>query len=197
MRSHLAGQYHAGSNDLRPAPEWGHRVFRGRIASSYDAGGESKSDYEIVLEIAKKMGMAEAVSEGKSVEDWIAASFENQLGKKGVIGWEEFKDKGYYVYPIAEDWEKDPAGLIEFYEDPVKNPLPTPSGKLEFYSERIAKAFPHDRERASIPKWIEKSETHDERISSDRPACSPAMMSNHGRWRVHAQCDDISWSWKS
>jgi len=157
--------------------------------------GESKSDYEIVLEIAKKMGLDQAVCEGKSVQDWIATSFDNQLGKRGVISWEEFKEKGYYVYPIAEGWEKDPAGLIEFYQDPVKYPLPTPTGKLEFYSERIDKAFPYDRERAAIPKWIEKSETHDERISSDRARMFPLlMMSNHGRWRVHAQCDDISWS---
>ena len=155
--------------------------------------GESKSDYEIVLEIADQMGMKEAVSEGKSVDDWIKVSFNRSLAK--VTSWEEFLKKGYYVYPTAADWEKDPAGMIGFYQDPMKNPLPTPTGKLEFYSDSIAKAFPEDRERDSIPKWIEKSITHDERISSDRARAYPLLlMSNHGRWRVHAQCDDISWT---
>ena len=85
--------------------------------------------------------------------------------------------------------------MRKFYEDPEKNPLPTPSGKLEFYSERLAKHFPDDKERPPIPKWIEKSETHDERLSSERAKIYPLlMMSNHGRWRVHAQCDDISWT---
>ena len=85
--------------------------------------------------------------------------------------------------------------LIKFYEDPEANPLPTPSGKLEFYSERLAKNFPDDKERPPIPKWIEKGETHDERLSSERAKKYPLlMMSNHGRWRVHAQCDDISWT---
>ena len=75
------------------------------------------------------------------------------------------------------------------------NPLETPSGKLEIYSERLAKNFPDDKERGPIPHWIESSETHDERISSDRARKYPLlMMSNHGRWRVHAQCDDISWT---
>ena len=32
--------------------------------------GESKSDFEIVLEIAKKLGKYEEVTEGKSIEDW-------------------------------------------------------------------------------------------------------------------------------
>jgi molybdopterin guanine dinucleotide-containing S/N-oxide reductase-like protein len=157
--------------------------------------GESKSDYEIVLEVASKMGMDGAVCEGKTIADWIKTNFEKNLGKVTTMNWEKFREKGYFVFPTAQDWEKDPAGLIEFYQDPVKNPLPTPTGKLEFYSESIAKAFPDDRERAAIPRWIEKSETHDERISSYRAKMFPLLMiSNHGRWRVHAQCDDISWT---
>ena len=157
--------------------------------------GESKSDYEIVLEIAKKLGLEDKVCEGKTYEDWIKTSFERILGRNSLISWEEFQKKGYYVFPTAPDWEKDPPGLIKFYEDPENNPLPTPSGKLEFYSERIARAFPDDQERAPIPRWIEKGITHDERITSDRARMFPLLlMSNHGRWRVHAQCDDIAWT---
>jgi len=116
------------------------------------------------------------------------------LDLQNFISWEEFKEKEYYVYPVAEDWEKDPVGLIGFYEDPQKNPVDTPSGKLEFYSEGLAKHFPDDKERPPVPKWIEKSEMHDERLSGERAKKYPLLaMSNHGRWRVHAQCDDISW----
>jgi molybdopterin guanine dinucleotide-containing S/N-oxide reductase-like protein len=156
--------------------------------------GESKSDYEVVLEIAKKLGKYEEVTEGKTVQDWIKVFFD-EMGLETSISWEEFKEKGYYIIPIVKDWEKDPAGLIKFYQDPVKNPLPTPSGKLEFYSERLANYFPEDKERPPLPKWIEKGITHDERLSSDRARVFPLLlMSNHGRWRVHAQCDDISWT---
>lgn len=156
--------------------------------------GESKSDYEAVCEVAKKLDKYEEVTDGKTVEELIRAVFDG-MGFDKFISWEEFKEKGYYVIPVAPDWEKDPAGLIKFYEDPETNPLPTPSGKLEFYSERIAKYFPTDTERPPIPKWIEKSEMHDERISSKRAQVYPLLvMSNHGRWRVHAQCDDISWT---
>ena len=36
---------------------------------------------------------------------------------------------------------------------------------------------------------------HDERISSPRAKNYPLLlMSNHGRWRVHSQCDDITWT---
>jgi molybdopterin guanine dinucleotide-containing S/N-oxide reductase-like protein len=155
---------------------------------------ESKSDLQIVYEVAKKMGLYEAVSEGKSIEDWRKYTY-NGFGMMPVMTWEDFKDKQYYLFPPAKDWQKDPPGLRRFYENPEKYPLKTPSGKLEIYSERLAKNFPDDKERQPIPKWIESSKTHDERISSKRAKKYPLlMMSNHGRWRVHAQCDDISWT---
>jgi trimethylamine-N-oxide reductase (cytochrome c) len=73
--------------------------------------------------------------------------------------------------------------------------LKTPSGKIEFYSQNLAKHFPDDRERPPVPHWIEKGDSHDERLSSERARKYPLLiMSNHGRWRVHAQCDDISWT---
>ena len=112
-----------------------------------------------------------------------------------LISWDEFYDKKCYVFSTAKDWESDVPGFRKFYEDPENNTLATPSGKLEFYSERLAKHFPDDKERPPIPKWIEKSETHDERLSSERAAMFPLLcMSNHGRWRTHAQGDDISWT---
>ena len=156
--------------------------------------GESKSDYEIVLEIAKKLGLGERFSEGKTTKDLEKDVFDT-MEISNMISWKEFEEKKYYVYPTAKDWENDTPGFRKFYEDPVKNPLPTPTGKLEFYSERLAKYFPNDKERPPSPQWIEKSETHDERISSERAAMFPLLlMSNHGRWRTHAQGDDISWT---
>jgi len=156
--------------------------------------GEAKSDFEAVAEVAKKMGMYEEVTAGKTVEELQKAIFDG-MGFKNFLSWEEFKEKQYYPIPVAEDWEKDPVGFIKFYEDPDNCPLPTPTGKLEFYSERLAENFPNDNERPPIPKWIEKSEMHDERISSKRAQVYPLLIvSNHGRWRVHAQCDDITWT---
>jgi molybdopterin guanine dinucleotide-containing S/N-oxide reductase-like protein len=156
--------------------------------------GESKSDYEIVGEIAKKLGKYHEYTEGKTTKEWMKYFYE-YLGLKDYVSWGKLNEKGYYVIPRAPDWEKDTPGLRLFYEDPERYPLKTPSGKLEFYSERLAKHFPDDKERPPVPHWVEKGETHDERISSNRAKVYPLLlMSNHGRWRVHAQCDDISWS---
>ena len=156
--------------------------------------GESKSDFEAIVEVAKKLGMEDAVTEGFTIDDLVRETYMGMKFDK-IVPFEEFLEKDYIVLPVAENWEEAPAGLYNFYKFPEGAPLPTPSGKLEFYSESLEKAFPCDEERPPIPKWVEKSAIHDERTSSYRAAQYPLLvLSNHGRWRVHAQADDIPWS---
>jgi len=156
--------------------------------------GESKSDFEVVVEVAKQFDMEETMTEGESIADMQKAIF-GYMGIDKLDKWEDFVERKYYLYHAADDWENDTPGLRKFYEDPVKNKLPTPSGKLEFYSEKLATHFPQDQERGPLPKWIERSESHDERLTSERSRMFPLLLqSNHGRWRVHAQCDDITWT---
>jgi anaerobic selenocysteine-containing dehydrogenase len=156
--------------------------------------GESKSDYQIVCMIAEKLGLLQEYTGGKTVEELIKLCFENS-GVQDMVSYEELEGKGYFVIPTDPEWKKYPPGLRKFYEDPQNNPLKTPSGKIEFYAQNLARHFPDDMERPPVPHWIEKGESHDERLSSDRAKRYPLLiMSNHGRWRVHAQCDDISWT---
>jgi trimethylamine-N-oxide reductase (cytochrome c) len=110
------------------------------------------------------------------------------------VSWDEFKEKGHFVIPNDPDWQKYDIGLRKFAEDPEHNRLSTPTGKLEFYSERLAKNFPDDKDRQPVPHWIERGETHDERLSGDRAKQYPFLcISNHPRWRVHSQHDDMQW----
>ncbi len=156
--------------------------------------GESMSDYRIVCKIAERLGLLKEYTDGKTVEDIIKDGYESS-GVKDMITYEELNKKQYFVVPTDPNWKHYPPGLRKFYEDPENNPLSTPSGKIEFYSQRLAEHFPDDQERPPVPHWIEKGETHDERISSERAKKYPLLvLSNHPRWRVHANHDDISWT---
>ena len=155
--------------------------------------GESKSDYEIVCLIAEKLGMLDEYTGGKSVQEWIKYGFETS-GVQDYISWEKLKEKGYFVTPVDPDWKIYPAGMAAFRDDPEKNPLNTPSGKIEFCSQNLAKFFPDDEERPPVPHWIETGPSHDERISGIRAGKYPLLIvSNHPRWRLHVQFDDVSW----
>jgi trimethylamine-N-oxide reductase (cytochrome c) len=116
-----------------------------------------------------------------------------------MISLEKLKENGYYIVPVSPNWKEVKSGLIDFYNDPVKNPLGTPSGKLEFYSDRLAENFPEDNERGPMPKWViggPESEgwSHDESLEGERCKQYPLLfVSNHPRWRFHVQCDDVPW----
>jgi len=155
--------------------------------------GESKSEYEIVIMLAERFGLLEEYTGGKSVQEWIRNGFETS-GVQHLITWEKLKEKGYYVIPTDPKWEEYPHGLIKFYEDPENNPLNTPTGKIEFYATGLAEHFPDDDERPPVPHWIPYGESHQESLQHPRAKKYPLLMvSNHPRWSVHSEHEDITW----
>jgi trimethylamine-N-oxide reductase (cytochrome c) len=177
----------------------GSDIFSGQLDLLYpmphcmESLGESMSDYEVVCKIAERLGLLEEYTGGLTVPDIIKLGYENS-GSADKISWEDLNEKGYYVVPTDPDWEKIPAGLIEFYEDPEGHPLQTPTGKLEFCSTGLAEHFPDDDERPPVPHWVAEGESHQETIGTERSKKYPLLvMSNHPRWGVHSQHDDITW----
>ncbi|MCE5253320.1 MAG: molybdopterin-dependent oxidoreductase, partial [Actinomycetia bacterium] len=159
-----------------------------------DPVGESLSDFEVVAKIAEKLGLYEEYTQGKTMEEKQKLSFEAS-GMEDLIGWEELKEKQYFVIPCDPRVNDVPPGLSEFADDPKRSPLTTPTGLLEYSSSALEQHFPDDPERPPVPAWIEKGESHDERLSSERARDYPLLcMSNHPRWRMHAQADDIPWT---
>jgi len=156
--------------------------------------GESKSDYDITCMIAERLGLLKEYTDGRSIQDLVKLGFDHSGGAADYISFEEWKEKGYWIAPTDPEWEKYPAGMIEFYKDPENNPLTTPTGKLEIYSEKLAQFFPDDEERPPYPKWIPYGESHQESLLCERAKKYPLLMvSNHPRWGVHANHDDITW----
>ena len=163
--------------------------------------GESKSDKEVVAEVARALeqyggvyeGMLDKYLGGKTDDEWIKVGFETS-GVPEDLTFEEFKERQYYAFPTREDWKDIPAGIRQFHDDPEGHPLRTPSGKLEYYSTTLSHYFPDDRERGPIPHWIDEGAGHQERQYLERGRKYPFLpVSNHPHFRVHAQHDDVTW----
>ncbi len=76
----------------------------------------------------------------------------------------------------------------------ITHPLKTQTGKIEFEATDLLEHFPDDTERPPVPHWIPFGKTHQESREHPRAKRYPLlMMCNHGRWRQHAQLDDVSW----
>ncbi|MCL2124522.1 MAG: molybdopterin-dependent oxidoreductase [Oscillospiraceae bacterium] len=159
--------------------------------------GESLSDFDCVTAVAKKISNDAymAYTGNEKALDRVIELFWQGSGVAHLDSEDEFHKKDIFVVPADPTIQELPAGINPFYEDPEKNPLSTPTGKLEFTSTAIQEHFPNDPERPPYPKWIEKSALHDERATGERAAKYPLLcMSNHGRWRFHANLDDVTWS---
>ncbi len=157
--------------------------------------GESYSDYEVVCKIAERLGLLEEYTDGESVDDKIRKGYDNSgVPELGMCSFEQLEDKGYFVVPTDPEWDKYLPGMYEFYLDPRKNPLETPSGLLEYESIDLKRYFPDDQERPPVPHYVEVSEFHDERQNGERGKKYPlVVISNHPRHRTHANIDDNEW----
>ena len=182
--------------------QWNHRVITLQHPCIKPLG-ESRSDYRIFLELAKKLGLAAPFSEGASEFDWCRRLYEAS-DLPTVISWKKFLKKGYYVVPAPKEELRAPTSYRWFAEGRKKDvtelsPLPsdytgeyreglqTQSGKLEFESSSLKRFDPNDPERPTISKYIPAWEGH--RTSELIEKFPLQMISPHPRFTFHTMFD--------
>jgi trimethylamine-N-oxide reductase (cytochrome c) len=165
--------------------------------------GESKSDFQIFLDIAKRLGVGAGFSEGSTELDWCKRYFE-ATDLPNRISWKKFLKKGYYVVPAPSEKLRDPVSYRWFAEGrqkdtPELTPLPadysgsfrkgmqTQSGKLEFESSSLKRFDPDDPERQPIMKYVPAWEgPHATELYAKYPL---HLVSPHARFTFHTQSD--------
>ncbi|MGB9860648.1 MAG: molybdopterin-dependent oxidoreductase, partial [Moorellaceae bacterium] len=158
--------------------------------------GESKSDFQIFLELAQRLGLALVYSEGMDELAWCRRMFEaSDLPRH--ISWKQFLKKGYFVVPPPPEERRDPVAYRWLVEGRVKDtpeiaPLPadyteeygrglqTQSGKIEFECSSLKRFDPQDPERPPICKYIPSWEgPHTEELLARYPL---QLISPHPRY---------------
>lgn len=104
--------------------------------------GQARTDYDILCELAGRMGFEAAFSEGRSAAQWI----QHFLDQSEIPDPEAFRRTGLYLAP-----DQERVGLADFARDPVAHPLGTPSGRVEIGSP----AYARDTGFPAIPQWRE------------------------------------------
>ena len=132
--------------------------------------GESKSDFQIFNELARRLGLGTPFSEGVGELDWCRRLFDaTDLPKH--ISWKKFMKKGYFVVPnppehlrqtVSYNWfsqgrpndTPDIGNLPGDYTEQWRKGLQTQSGKIEFVSSSLMRFDEKDPERPVMSKYI-------------------------------------------
>ncbi len=148
--------------------------------------GEARHDYDIFSGLARRLGVGEAFTEGRSAEDWLRHLWDQARQRAAEADFElpsleELRAREMITLP---DPDRHPVLLESFRDDPEGNPLETPSGKIEIFSERIA-SFGYD-DCPGHPAWMEPYEWLGGPDSARYPL---HLVSNQPRTRLHSQFD--------
>jgi trimethylamine-N-oxide reductase (cytochrome c) len=165
--------------------------------------GESKSDYQIFLDILNRLGLGPMFSEGCSELDWCKRVFDSSDLPK-VISWQDFVKKGYYVVTPEPEETREPVNMRWYAEDRLKDvpephPLPsqyqdqflkglqTQSGKIEFVPSSLLRGDPDNPERPALNRYIPSWEGLQTKELVEKYPLQ--MISTHSRYSFHTYSD--------
>ncbi|MCX8650920.1 molybdopterin-dependent oxidoreductase [Gilliamella sp. B2776] len=128
---------------------------------------ENRSSYDVLTDLSEKMGVKDKFTQGRSQDEWIEYCYE-KLRKQypNLPSFDETDGIGVIDRKLANSDTQ--VALQTFRDDPLKNPLNTPSGKIEIYSEALAKIasewdFDEDDKLYPIPAYLPAIEGSEDR----------------------------------
>lgn len=150
--------------------------------------------YDVLTEVAKRFGVAEQFTEGRSWDEWQEHLYLKTREKVPYLpSLEELKEKKIVRLPYNPDEER--FKMKEFRQDPETNPLKTKSGKIEIYSlelEKRAKTWimPEGEKLTPLPQYCETWEGYSE-VSKSK--YSLQFISYKAKSRAHSTFSNVPW----
>jgi biotin/methionine sulfoxide reductase len=153
--------------------------------------GQSRNDFDIFSELADRLGFGAAYSEGRDEMAWLRHMYDCAKTSAANFGYslpcfDDFWQMGFFEFPALAVYK---APLKEFRDNPLSQPLKTPSGKIEIFSNTIA-SFGYE-DCPPHPTWLEPSEW----LGSAKAVRFPIhLLSNQPASRLHSQLDPATLS---
>ncbi|UCE54178.1 MAG: molybdopterin-dependent oxidoreductase [Desulfobacterales bacterium] len=171
----------AERSDLtRPWPSGPYFTF---INRALEPLGECKSDFEIVSELAERLGMKDF--NPHTEDQWLKMLVElNPEYQKHIKDYDKFRQDGIHRVQLKKPY----VAFQKQIEDPENNPFDTPSGKIEIYSQRVAD-IDHPL-CPPIPKYMQTPEDRFDPLIKKYPL---QLLSPHPKNRVHSELYEVEW----
>ncbi len=169
-----------GENITTP---WHEGDFLGYNNQVIDPLWEGRFEYDWLAEVADRLGLREAFTEGRTHAQWLEYLYEElRKTEQELPPFAEFKAAGLYRY-------KNNPRRIAFEaqrQDPAKHPFPTPSGKVELYSPKVAASRFRDPFPA-IPGYVAPPEGPEDPLRAKYPL---QLVGWHTKRRCHSIHDN-------
>jgi anaerobic dimethyl sulfoxide reductase subunit A len=169
------------------AQPWGNGQYLLYNAKIREPVFGSRFEYFFLEELARRIGLFEAWSEGHAdPAGWLETLYANFRKEKPELPeFEVFKREGGYYFKNA----KTHIAYADQIRDPVKNPFKTPSGKIEIFSRRIYDLRrPH--EILGIPGYTPPPEGPQDPLREKYPL---QLIGYHTKKRTHSTHDANPW----
>ncbi|MDO5532775.1 molybdopterin-dependent oxidoreductase [Sutterella sp.] len=152
-----------------------------------DPVGEARSDYSIFSELAKRIGVEAAFTEGLDEAGWIRRTWDEAADRAKAMGvplpaFDDFLAKGDHWFPVREA-DRRYVAFADFREDPQAHPLKTESGLIQLWSPKIAGYNYPDC--PGHPTYLPASEGLNTRTDPEELA----LLCVKSRRRLHSQLD--------
>ena len=157
---------------------------------------DTKTGYEMCTEIARRLGIEEEFTQGRTQEEWRDWLFEEtKKDHPEFPSPKEMEEMGVYR---QHNPNGTTIGMKEFREDPEANPLGTPSGKIEIYSQRLAdmaqtwvfEGMYENDKLTALPEHIDTWEgALEARTNKDFPL---QCIAHHYKGRTHSSYANLS-----
>lgn len=154
---------------------------------------ERRTLYSVLTDIADKLGQKDEFTEGRDEAQWVQYMYEEARKEDPELPeYETMLEQGVYK---REDPEGHYVAFKDFREDPVANPLKTPSGKIEIYSQALEE-YVSDWEIEEgdyinpLPVYCPGAEGYDDPLAEKYPLQMPGY---HYKGRAHSSygCIDV------
>jgi anaerobic dimethyl sulfoxide reductase subunit A len=149
---------------------------------------ECRTDYRICADVAERLGIGEAYTEGRDERGWVEWALDRYRATRfpdlPSLDELERSNQGVHSRPVTE-----PAvALADFRADPVAHPLPTPSGRIEIFSAALHDmADPHI---PAVPRYLQEWESP---FGPEAARYPLQAMGHHTMARVHSTHDNNDW----
>ena len=157
------------------ADAWGRRIAVG--TGELGARFERRGAWNTCVELAKRWGIEDAFTEGRTEGEWIRHLYEGDRERStGLPTFDQLLEEGL---AWRADRTEPFVALADWRSNPVAHPLDTPSGKIELFSEQLTAAAealrgtPDEGAITPIPTYV--PEWGPAEFAVERPATDEAQ----------------------